>query len=136
MPKFSEGQFALGGLAFFMVWLFFVLPLVFQAPVEHSEFWSGKLTDWLLLVFMLVLSIVTGLLYQATSDLRRSTDKLWDAGERQIEAVQKNADRQFEVTQQSITLARDEFLSTHRPKIILREAIIGSMLEGEPVTIF
>lgn len=32
-----------------------------------------------------------------------------------------------------ITLARAEFNATHRPRIILREAIIGSVLEGEPI---
>jgi len=37
---------------------------------------------------------------------------------------------------ESITLARDEFLSTHRPRIILREAYIGSVLEGKPIVIF
>jgi hypothetical protein len=38
-------------------------------------------------------------------------------------------------TRKSIDLARAEFLSTHRPRIILREAIIGSVLEGEPITV-
>lgn len=40
---------------------------------------------------------------------------------------------QGRLTQQSIDLARQEFVSTHRPRIILREAIIGSVLEGEPI---
>ncbi len=37
------------------------------------------------------------------------------------------------LTRRSIELARAEFTSTHRPKVILREAIIGSVLEGEPI---
>lgn len=40
---------------------------------------------------------------------------------------------QGKLTKQSIDLARAEFASTHRPRIILREAIIGSVMEGEPI---
>jgi hypothetical protein len=106
-----------------------------QEKEEWYERIFEKPTDWLLALFTLFLVIYTRRLYQATADLRQSTDKLWEAGERQIEAVQKNADRQFEITQQSIKLARDEFISTHRPRIILREAIIGAPLEGQPISV-
>jgi hypothetical protein len=106
-----------------------------QEKDEWYERLFEKPTDWLLALFTLFLVIYTRRLYQATSDLRRSTDKLWEAGERQIEVVQKNAERQFEITQQSIKLARDEFISTHRPRIVLREAIIGAPLEGQPITV-
>jgi hypothetical protein len=85
-------------------------------------------TEWLLVLFTFFLVVFTGLLWW-------STRKLWLAGERQREDARIAADRQFEINQQSIKLAREEFVSTHRPRIILREAIIGSVLEGEPVSI-
>lgn len=41
--------------------------------------------------------------------------------------------RQADLMAEQIKLGRDEFISTHRPRIILREAFIGSVLEGEPI---
>jgi hypothetical protein len=93
----------------------------YNIVLEHS-------TEWLLVLFTFFLVVFTGLLWW-------STHKLWLAGERQREDARIAADRQFEINQQSIKLAREEFVSTHRPRIILREAIIGSVLEGEPVSI-
>ena len=70
-----------------------------------------------------------------TFTLKRSTDKLWSEAREQRQEAKVIADRQFENTEKSIRLARDEFISTHRPKIIVREAIIGSVMEGEPITV-
>ena len=52
------------------------------------------------------------------------TKRSADAG---IDAVNK--------TGEAIQIARQEFVANHRPKIILREAIIGSVLEGEKITV-
>jgi hypothetical protein len=43
---------------------------------------------------------------------------------------------QAKLTRGLLSLSRDEFNSTHRPRIILREAFTGSVLEGEPVSVF
>jgi hypothetical protein len=53
------------------------------------------------------------------------TYTLWHVGSSQLGAV---------VTQ--IELARREFVSTHRPRIILREARIGTVKEGERLNVF
>jgi hypothetical protein len=45
------------------------------------------------------------------------------------------SNRQARLTSAAIEVARDEFNATHRPRIILREAIISPVLEGEPVVI-
>jgi hypothetical protein len=49
-----------------------------------NEFWTAKLTDWLL-------AILTGLLVLFTYRLWKSTDKLWAAGEKQIAAAERSA---------------------------------------------
>jgi hypothetical protein len=36
MPKITEGQYALGGLTVFVVWVFFVLPFLYQTPVAEK----------------------------------------------------------------------------------------------------
>jgi hypothetical protein len=41
----------------------------------------------------------------------------------------------IKLAREQLELARNEFTSTHRPRIILREAIIGSVLDGEPISI-
>lgn len=80
----------------------------------------------------LIAAIATGFIAWFTLTLKRSTDKLWTESRLQREQAKVVADRQFETTQESIRLARN---STHRPRIILREAIIGSVLEGEPISV-
>jgi hypothetical protein len=55
-----------------------------QHKEEKSEFWSAKLTDWLLAAF-------TALLVAFTYRLWKSTDKLWIAGERQIGVAERSA---------------------------------------------
>ena len=46
------------------------------------------------------------------------------------------SDEQARLTRKSIDLAREEFISTHRPKIILREAFIGTFTEGTSIAVF
>jgi hypothetical protein len=58
-----------------------------------------------------------------------STIGLW----LQTKRLARDSDAQTLNMKKSIDLARAEFLSTHRPRIILREAIIGSVLEDEPI---
>jgi hypothetical protein len=96
--------------------------------MSHDDLLLQHPTEWLLVVFTFFLVVFNGLLWW-------STRKLWQAGERQREDARIAANRQFEINQQSIKLAREEFVSSHRPRIILREAIIGSLLEGEPISI-
>jgi hypothetical protein len=54
-----------------------------QNAEDHNEFWSAKLTDWLLAIFNLLLVVFTGLLYRATAGLFTET-----AGLRQAAAEQ------------------------------------------------
>ena len=128
MPKITDGQFALGGLALFAIWVFVVLPFLYQVPItqkcygnqpnstapysggpgDHisapvatteqtipkpnaaahpsnesekysNEFWSAKLTDWLLAAFTLALVFFTGRLYYATAGLFTETAGLREA---------------------------------------------------------
>jgi hypothetical protein len=37
MPKITDGQFALGGLAFFAIWVFVVLPFLYGPPPRFAE---------------------------------------------------------------------------------------------------
>jgi hypothetical protein len=78
-----------------------------------------KPTDWLLVIFTGFLVLYTKRLYGATSDLRDSTEKLWEAGERQIE------------------VARDAFNSTHRPRIRFKHVyLVGTIPEdGGPTSV-
>jgi hypothetical protein len=78
---------------------------------RKSEFWSAKLTDWLL-------AVLTGLLVLFTYRLWKSTDNLWRAGADQFE------------------LARAEFIATHRPRIELHSLKISHRSdESEPAPI-
>jgi hypothetical protein len=132
MPKITDGQFALGGLALFAIWVFVVLPFLYQVPItqkcygnqpnstapysggpgDHisapvatteqtipkpnaaahpsnesekysNEFWSAKLTDWLLAAFTLALVFFTGRLYYATAGLFTETAGLREAAAEQ-----------------------------------------------------
>lgn len=86
-----------------------------QSEQEGTEFWPSlrgyhiKITDSLLVFFTLVLAIFTGLLY-------RSTEKLWTA------------------TEKSIDLARQEFISAHHPKLIVRRVSLHQNHRGNRIT--
>jgi hypothetical protein len=43
---------------------------------------------------------------------------------------------QAALTRESIDLGREEFISTHRPRIVLREAFTGTFLQGERIAVF
>jgi hypothetical protein len=77
MPKCSDGTFVIGGLFAFAIWILVVLPFLYEVPnIQHhesSEFWSAKLTDWLLAAFTLALVVFTALLYRATAGLFSET---------------------------------------------------------------
>jgi hypothetical protein len=49
-----------------------------ETKEDRSEFWSAKLTDWLLAAFTFALVVFTGLLYRATA-------RLWEATREQAE---------------------------------------------------
>jgi hypothetical protein len=87
-----------------------------------SEFWTAKLTDWLLAIF-------TALLVAFTYRLWKSTEKLWSAGEKQIRQMRAISLKQDIRTEESLRLAREEFIATHRPKVIVR-FIQGPFIEN------
>lgn len=86
---------------------------------EGTEFYPSlygfrfKVTDSLLVLFTAILAIFTGLLWC-------STKKLWGT------------------TKDSVDLAREEFIASHRPKIIVRNFGImdGEIPNGKPINIF
>jgi hypothetical protein len=105
---------------------------IFQGPLASlivfiAEFFEAH-DKGIVALFTVILAISTILLWGATRNL-------WIEARQQRSDSKIFADQQFKITQESIKLARDEFISTHRPKIILREAIIGSVLEGEPISV-
>jgi len=82
MPKISEGQATLGGLALLAIWLFVLLPLLQCAQAdaapgqmeEATEYWTVfghhlKITDTLLAAFTFFLFVATLLLFSATKNL-------------------------------------------------------------------
>jgi len=69
-----------------------------------------------------------------TLTLWLSSEKMWNEARAQRSDNKIAADRQFENTQDSIKLARDEFISSHRPQLILREAF-SSMPEDGPISV-
>jgi hypothetical protein len=59
------------------------------------------------------------------------TGTLWWSTRGMLKATSDN----IKLMRDHLMLGRNEFISTHRPKIILREAIIGSVLEGKPISV-
>ncbi|MES1974201.1 MAG: hypothetical protein V4472_17210 [Pseudomonadota bacterium] len=78
-----------------------------------------------------------------TGVLWRSTEKLWSSSERQIGLVKEAGDlaerqlalaaRQTDILEKQHEIGRMQFLATHRPKIILREAFVGSVVSGQQI---
>ncbi|MCP1915415.1 hypothetical protein J2R96_007895 [Bradyrhizobium elkanii] len=62
--------------------------------------------DWFVALFTALLTFVTYRLVSTTGDLRDSTDRLWEAGERQIELARTTAATQSRDMQDSIAVAR------------------------------
>lgn len=96
-------------------------------PTLNSEFWTAKLTDWLL-------AALTALLVLFTYRLWKSTEKLWSAGEKQIEVSGKMAevaDRQLaivglqtDIQQKQHAVGRLQYFATHRPRLRVRHVTI------------
>jgi hypothetical protein len=77
---------------------------------ECKTLWERTTTDPVAL-FTLVLAFSTVGMWTATVGLYRSTNRLWSA-------------------------AREEFIASHRPKIILREAFTATFLNDEPISVY
>lgn len=78
--------------------------------IEHTS-------EWLIAVFNGLLVYVTYRLVTTTGDLRDSTDKLWAAGERQIELTRKSIRdnrRQHEISNRAFIYAKSIDLSSVR----------------------
>jgi hypothetical protein len=82
--------------------IFWISVLAWQSSgaTPHSEFFTAKLTDWLL-------AILTFFLVLFTYRLWRSTDKLWVAGEKQIAVARDSAD----AAKEAADAARDQTLN-------------------------
>ena len=89
--------------------------------------------------FTLLLVVVTGWLVYTTSGLRQSTDKLWEAGERQIELARETAAAQSRDMQASIKIGEDAAiaaaksadaaLNLHRPWVRVELEFTTATLE-------
>jgi hypothetical protein len=98
-----------------------------QKDAEKSLF-DFTLTDLLLAIFTAALVGVG--IFQWNAMMRQEGQL-----RRSIVEARRASNRQSREVQAQIGLARRDFVSTHRPKIILREAFIGSTLEGEPISV-
>ena len=95
----------------------FALGGSFVSVLTESEYVGSRwystfldhLPDWFVALFTLLLAYVT-------HRLVTSTNKLWEAGERQLSLAQKSAD----TANSGIVLARQQFLATHRPRLRVR----------------
>jgi hypothetical protein len=94
---------------------------VFQGPLSSLIVFIGEFFEahdkGIVAAFTVILAISTILLWDATKNL-------WTEAQAQRSENKLAADRQFETTQQSIDLARQEFLSTHRPKIRIKAVFL------------
>src|ERR1043166_2203791 len=68
-----------------------------------------------------VVAFGTLLIAVFTFTLYRSTTRLWEAGEKQIRAMIAISTKQDLRTRDALDIARAQFISAHRPKIILRD---------------
>jgi len=177
----TEGRYALGALTAFAVWVFGVLPFLYQAPMpqeyqahqtetsaqyadrsnegagatqsgsnqsfakpntsadpksepekDGSEFWSAKLTDWLLALFTLALVVFTALLYKATAGMWNATKGLRDFAEEQSRDMKASiavAQRASEASERSADLAEKALHTTERAFVYLHEIKIDYITE-------
>jgi hypothetical protein len=133
LPKLSEDQVAFGGLVIFAIWVFFVLPLLFGTPT--AEFWSAKLTDWLLAAFSLALAIFTWLLYRATAGMWGATQELRNFAEEQSRDMKASiavANAAARAAQKSADVAERALISTERAFVFLKYAYASPVLEFSP----
>jgi hypothetical protein len=94
-----------------------------EAAESKSEFWSAKLTDWLL-------ALLTGLLVLFTYRLWKSTDRLWAAGEKQIGV----ADRSATAAERALTeLERPYIYISNVGRLEAAEIEEGSEFDGDAI---
>jgi hypothetical protein len=103
-------------LGFLVATIFWISILAWQSSETsaHNEFFTGRLTDWLL-------AILTFFLVLFTYQLCRSTDKLWLAGEKQIAVARDSAD----AAKEAADAARDQtlnFAKLERPYLYIFNA--------------
>ncbi len=110
MRKPTEDQLAIAWVAAWGIWGLVVLPLIY---LHDDAGHSGAVNDLAVLVTALATIAIAGF----TFSLKRSTDKLWEAGEKQLR------------------LAREEFISTHRPKLIVRQFVFIKPIPGQPLKV-
>jgi hypothetical protein len=79
----------------------------------------------------LITAVATAFIARYTFTLKKSTDRLWEAGEKQFRQASAASLRQdlrtqdqLQLTRDNIEFARLEFNATHRPKLVIREAHI------------
>lgn len=73
-----------------------------------------------------ITAVATAFIARYTLTLKKSTDRLWEAGDKQFRQAQASALRQDLRTQEQLRLARDEFVSNHRPIIRVRGVTVSA----------
>jgi hypothetical protein len=68
-------------------------------------------------IFSALTAVATIFIAGFTFTLKRSTDKLWNSAEKQVRAMRAISIRQDIRTEESIRLARRDFIATHRPRV-------------------
>jgi hypothetical protein len=109
-----------------------------SAPEERIAYWTAWLTGFTgLLAFVSAIQI--GFLIRADKTARimaetaqAQTHKMGDWADSAAKQI-LIAGRQTDIQEKQHAIGRLQFFAMHRPKIILREAIIGTVLEGEPI---
>jgi hypothetical protein len=89
-----------------------------QEKQAHGE-WGNK-SEIALAVITLFLAIFTGCLWCETFKLAKRAKIDGDRQANETKEQLKIAAQSFEATQKSVALAREEFVATHRPKLIVR----------------
>jgi hypothetical protein len=103
-------------------------PTVIEKQSGEDHGLRGKmmehLADWFVAAFTAVVALFTGLLVNATIGLQRSTDKLWEAGERQMAVAKvaadaaaasaEVADRSLKITQRAYIGVEPDGIRPHR----------------------
>ena len=106
-----------------------------QQTTTESAKSKKEESDEALAYYTLWLMGFTGVLAFATLGLGIATVLLYFTGEKQLKAVMRAGLRQSRDTKESIRLARDEFLSTHRPKIRIKHVWLSALGSNQPVTV-
>ena len=96
--------------------------------------------DWFVAIFTALLSFVTYRLVSTTGDLRGSTDKLWEAGERQIGISSQMAELtrqqvgiagvQADIQRKQHAVGRLQYIADKRPRLAVRHVIMNPDIRG------